>query len=225
MTVAIVQGAWSRCQPNCPRWIAADGDIADSTPADFRRVLKRAGKLKLPVLINSPGGSVTAAMEIGRMLRKAGLDVAVAETSFVGCAPGDAACKLPPEMNGVYSGRAATWIGYCASACPLILAGGVTRYAQHNAVVGVHQFHNFWSGERIRYLETYRMVKGKKKVISRKVVSRKYTSRESYGIDKSTRRKIVAYLTEMGVSPISSSRWRRRRSRRSTNSPRPAGRN
>lgn len=200
MTVAIVQGAWSRCEPDCPRWIVADGDIAESTPADFRRVLKQAGKMKLPVLINSPGGSVEKAMEIGRMLRKAGLVVAVAETSFVGCAPGDKTCKLPPEKNGVYSGQAVTWLGFCASACPLILAGGVTRYAHSNTVVGVHQFHNFWSGERIRYRETYRIENGKKKVLSRKVVSRKYTSRESYGIDKPTRRKLVAYLTEMGVS-------------------------
>jgi hypothetical protein len=201
MTVVIVQGAWDSCQPNCPRWIAADGDIADSSPAQFRKVLKQAGKLKLPVLINSPGGSVNAALEIGRMIRKAGLTVAVAETSYVGCAPGDKSCQLPKERKGVYAGRAASWVGYCASACPLILAGGVARYAESGTHVGVHQFHNWHPRERIRYLETYRMENGRKHVISRKVVSRKRIDTESYGIGKDMHAKLERYFAGMGVSP------------------------
>lgn len=201
MTVVIVQGAWASCLPNCPRWIAADGDIADSTPAQFRKVLKQAGTLKLPVLINSPGGSVNAALEIGGMLRKAGLAVAVAETSYVGCAPGDKTCQLPKESKGIYSGRAAPWVGHCASACPLILAGGVARYAGPGTYVGVHQFHNRYERERIRYLETYRMENGRKHVISRKIVSRKRIDTESYGIGKDMHRKLERYFAGMGVSP------------------------
>lgn len=200
MTVVIVQGEWESCRPNCPRWIAADGDIAETTPELFRKVLKQADKLKLPVLINSPGGNVDAALKIGRILRKAGLPVAVAETSYVGCAPSDKTCKLPPEREGIYAGRAATWIGYCASACPLILAGGVSRFADPGTYVGVHQFHNLLERERIRYRETYRIENGRKKVISRKVVSRKRTSSDSYGITKAAHRKLEKYLAEMGVS-------------------------
>ncbi len=50
--------------------------------------------------------------------------------------------------------------------------------------------------------ETYRIVNGKKKVISRKVVSRKVVQgKTTYGINKSMWKRLAAYATEMGVSP------------------------
>ena len=201
MTVAIVESNAPGCRPRCPRWIAASGQITGDTPALFRKVLQQAGRLKLPVLLHSPGGSVDAAIEIGRMLRRAGFDTAVALTSYAGCAPGAKACKLPPAQRGVYRGAAREEAGYCASACPLILAGGVSRYAQASSYVGVHQFRTTWTRERIRYRDTLRIANGRK-TISRKVVSRQVSQYDSYGIDGPTRKKVAAYLSQMGVSAV-----------------------
>ena len=55
--------------------------------------------------------------------------------------------------------------------------------------------------QRIRYNETYRMVNGKKKVLSRKVVSRKnIIGKATTKLSKPFDRKLKAYLNTMGVS-------------------------
>ena len=59
--------------------------------------------------LNSPGGSVSDALAIGRALRAAGVATAMAETDV------------------------------CLSACPYILAGGTDRTVAEGAWVGVHQ--------------------------------------------------------------------------------------
>lgn len=201
MTVVIVESSAPGCQPRCPRWIAASGEIGAETPALFARVLKQAGRLKLPVLIDSPGGNVDAAIEIGRMIRKAGLDTAVARTRYEGCTPGDGACTLPPARKGIYRGVASNAEAYCASACPLILAGGVSRSASVQSYVGVHQFRTTWTRERINYRDTLRIANGRK-TLTRKVVSREVSQYDRFGIDEPSGKKVAAYLSQMGVSSM-----------------------
>lgn len=202
MKVVIVRSSVPNCEPLCPEWIMAEGEITAATPAAFRKVLKQAGKRKLPVILLSPGGNVDAAIEIGRLIRKNKLNIAVGFTRYEDCGPFGKACKLPISQNGIYRGTAKSWASYCNSACPLILAGGTERIAHYSAQVGVHQIKTIWTREIVRYWETYKIVKGKKKVISRKVVSRKPgKSYATYGIDKRLRKKLTAYLKEMGTSP------------------------
>lgn len=200
MTVVIVRSSSNFCEPLCPEWIAAEGEITAATPALFRKALKQIGSRKLPVVISSPGGNVDSAIQIGRMLRKAGLDVVLGFFMFDGCKPSDKSCKLPESQKGIYRGEPYTLEGYCVSACPLILAGGVKRLAPPRAMIGLHQVRTTWSRERVRYEETYRIVKGKKKVVSRKVVGRKTSSWTTDGLNKTLRKKLVPYLDEMGVS-------------------------
>jgi hypothetical protein len=61
------------------------------------------------VVLNSPGGSVTDALAIGRLIREK---------------------KFATEVE---AGK------YCASSCPLVFAGGVERRAGDKAAIGVHQ--------------------------------------------------------------------------------------
>jgi hypothetical protein len=58
----------------------------------------------------------------GRLIRKAGLDVAVGQTTFISCRPDDRACDA--EKNGGYVGVPMDGWGFCESACPFILSGG-----------------------------------------------------------------------------------------------------
>lgn len=83
------------------------GQIA---PGDADR-LRRELDLVAPVtvILNSSGGSVGDALELGRWLRAAGADTAL----------------TPSDI--------------CLSACPYILAGGVQRSVAPGAWVGVHQ--------------------------------------------------------------------------------------
>ena len=167
----------------------------------FRKILKQAGKLRLPVVITSPGGDVEAALAIGQMIRERKLDVLVGWTLFTGCNPTAKTCKLPKEQKGVYAGLAMTSRGYCLSACPFILASGQKRILGAGAILGVHEITTQPITQRIRYNETYRMVNGKKKVLSRKVVSRKnIIGKPTTKLSKPFDKKLRAYLNTMGVS-------------------------
>ncbi|NJM83214.1 MAG: hypothetical protein HC844_12640 [Tabrizicola sp.] len=81
-------------------------DIGDAER--FTEELARTSLIRT-LRLNSPGGSVTDALMIGRAVRDAGLDTALAATDI------------------------------CLSACPYILAGGVARSVHPEAQVGVHQ--------------------------------------------------------------------------------------
>lgn len=201
MKAVIVRSSEPGCEPNCPEWIMVDGEITTASPGVFRKVLQQAGKRKLPVVIRSPGGRVTAALEIGRMIRKAGLNVAVGWTEYAGCAPSDKACKLPKDSGGIYRGIAkANGLMFCNSACPFIIMAGNIRLSGYGAYVGVHQVRTKWTQERIYYRERYKIVKGKRKVLERKVTGRKTVkSYETVGLDKSLKKKLTAYLKEMGI--------------------------
>jgi hypothetical protein len=200
MTVSIVR-AWSQtCEPTCPEWISAEGEITGATPTAFARVFKAMGKKKLPIVIRSPGGSINAAVDIGYMIRKRGLNVAVGATSFQGCAPNEKSCKLPADQHGVYRGSAMDYGGFCYSACPLILASGTTRLASYGTDVGVHQPKTIWTQQRYTYRETYRIINGKKKVLSRKIISRSSAgTKVTFGYDKRLRKQLTSFYRQMGV--------------------------
>lgn len=202
MRVVIVRSGNTACEPLCPEWIAAEGEITGATPAAFSKVFKQMGKRKLPVIIRSPGGSITAALDIGRMIRTRGLDVSLGWTSYTGCAPDNKGCALPKEQKGIYRGLVFGSRAFCNSACHLVLAGGIKRLAPYGTYVGVHQPKTVWTRETVYYRERYRMVKGKKKIVDRKVVSRKPgKSRVTFGYDKALRKKLTAYYKDMGINP------------------------
>ena len=198
MQFAVVRGSSPSCEPKCPEWIWAEGDIRSDTAKRFKTFLKTLGDRKLPLIIQSPGGDVDAALAMGRMIRAKKMDVAVGYTTFTSCAPRQKDCKA--AKTGGYTGVAAPGFAYCNSACPMVLAGGMRRLVGSWAHLGVHQITTTMIREKILYETTTRMVKGKK-VVSKKVVSRKKTgSYDTTKMSKALRRKMEAYLTEMGVS-------------------------
>jgi hypothetical protein len=79
---------------------------------DSSRILKQIQELReqpTRVILNSPGGSVQDALELGRAIRLAGFDTEMREGDI------------------------------CYSACPYLLAAGVKRTVPEGAFVGVHQ--------------------------------------------------------------------------------------
>ncbi len=200
MRVVIVRNSSPLCEPNCPQWIAAEGEITKTTPALFRRVLKHMGKRKLPVVIRSPGGDISAALLIGRMLRERQMMVAVGYTVFTRCSPNAKSCKLPPENKGVYEGYVSEDRAFCNSACPMVLAGGVTRYSSSGTSIGLHEPKTVWTRERVRYRDFYKIVNGRKKLTRHQILSRKTVhDKTTYGLHKVLRQRLTAYYGEMGV--------------------------
>lgn len=104
-------------------WTAAEGTIVDGTPDAFQRFLEN-GRITGPITFNSPGGDLLAGIELGRMIREAGLDTAVGRTLF--------------RVSGRFDQRVAG--GTCDSACAYAFLGGLRRTADPEAL-GFHQFY------------------------------------------------------------------------------------
>ena len=136
----IAKGETNACGPGCSEWIAADGTFDPGAPARLRAVLARHGKRKLPIFLHSPGGSVTAAMDIGRMMRAQKIKAGVGRTIPQGCDPKqrrekacDAIMRSGRELTAALRTRAS-----CASACVYALIGAAERELAPDAVLGVH---------------------------------------------------------------------------------------
>jgi hypothetical protein len=89
--------------------LVATGMIAPGSAGAFASEVNARGEYIKTVVLNSPGGSVGDALEIGRLIRARGFATEVEKDKI------------------------------CVSSCPLIFAGGVKRAAGANAIIGVHQ--------------------------------------------------------------------------------------
>src|SRR5688572_9753936 len=83
----VAKGDANACGPGCDTWIAAEGTLGPTAAQQIRRFLSGPGRAGLPIFFNSEGGSVTQAMEIGRLLRQRKITAGVGETTPQGCKP------------------------------------------------------------------------------------------------------------------------------------------
>jgi hypothetical protein len=177
------------CAPNCAEWLSAEGRIMLGTANGFAEAVQKLNGRRLPILIHSPGGSVSDALAMGELIRAKGLAVAVARTLIVNCR--ENAPKCPDGPGSAITGGAS-----CASACVLVFAGGVERLVGPVPLIGVHQITTLVKEtEGVEHLTSMRKFY------------------EQPGIDAVVR----AYLTAMGVgdpvmalmrkTPAASVRW------------------
>jgi hypothetical protein len=200
MRVVVVSNRFPTCEPDCPQWISAEGEITAATPTAFRRVFKQIGSKNMPLVIRSPGGSIEAAIEIGKMVRKRNMTVAVGYTLYRGCRPDEVGCKLSEENKGIYSGSIAEFQAFCNSACPMILAAGTTRLASSVVYLGLHEPKTLWTREWVKWRDAYKVVNGKKKFAKRTIISRKLVKgKTTYGFDKRLRKQLGNYYKSMGI--------------------------
>jgi hypothetical protein len=117
-----------QCGGPCPHVIAAEGEIVESTPEAFLEFVQSnvgGGRLRSVVLLDSPGGKVTASMELGYALRRLGAAVIVARPTTQTSRSGD-----------LLAGR-------CYSACVYALMGGRKRVIPPRSKVGVHRMFKY----------------------------------------------------------------------------------
>ena len=124
--IVVRMRAKGSCGTLCPEWIMAEGAITELTVQRFRAILDEVKDVNLPVVLNSVGGDLDAALAIGRMIRARGLDTIVATTEPLGCAPRDQSCNRAKRLSLPYTGFTYT-PGTCARECLFILAAGVRR--------------------------------------------------------------------------------------------------
>lgn len=124
--VVVRMRAKDRCEPRCPEWIMAEGTIMPDTPGRFRQLLRQIGSEKLPVVLDSSGGDLDAALEIGRIIRANGLATIIGRSEVQGCAPREPVCNEGRRLGLAYAGFVSI-PGACSDACLLLLAAGVQR--------------------------------------------------------------------------------------------------
>jgi hypothetical protein len=89
--------------------LIATGMIAPGSAEAFAAEVNARGEYIKTVLLNSPGGSVGDALQMGRLIRARGFATEVEKDKI------------------------------CVSSCPLVFVGGVKRAAGADAIIGVHQ--------------------------------------------------------------------------------------
>ena len=89
----------------------AEGSIAPGSASRFAAEIEARGEYVKTISLNSPGGALDDAMAMAKLVRARGIATEVADGAI------------------------------CASSCPLLFAGGLTRTAGAKAALGVHQFY------------------------------------------------------------------------------------
>ncbi len=114
------------------RAVFASGDFTPETPAALRAFLKRSADQVTPetmIYLNSLGGDLASGMEVGKMIRQAKLNTAVAKNT-----------RNPDEANTIdLDAFSRVYPGYCVSACSLAFLGGVKREVRPGSIFAVHQ--------------------------------------------------------------------------------------
>lgn len=202
MDVVIARSAEPGCEPHCREWIAAQGAIDDTTLQRFERTIAALGGRKVPVLIDSAGGSVEHAFAVARLIRAQGLEVAVGRTAIKPCAKPDRGCA-DLKRRSIHLAMPEAQPARCASSCAFLLAGGVLRHVGPHARVGLHQIQTFRVHARV--LRTYRVttryragvpVAQRKQLLSERTLSE---TRTVAATPDSTYARIRTFFTEMGV--------------------------
>jgi hypothetical protein len=179
MNFALVRNG--NCAKTCVQWISAEGAITANTPKQFKKFLRTLNGRKLPVVFQSHGGDVSAALSVGRMIRAAGLETAVGRTQLNDCPMLVPRCRQKIVKGGWSEGEVRAGSAYCFSACPLAFAGGKVRAAAANAYIGLHQVTN---GSKKRRAE----------------MGRRNLDEISTRPDPALKRMLSIYLDEMGVN-------------------------
>jgi hypothetical protein len=108
--------------PGDGRWrIYLDGPVDPGATSRVVRLVLAERITDAVVYLNSPGGSLVTAMQLGRVLREHAFDTRVGARTL------DAAQATA---------------GTCHSACPFVLAGGVRRSLETGSAIGLHRAAN-----------------------------------------------------------------------------------
>jgi hypothetical protein len=123
---------WNSAVPSCgarptQNWISAVGPVTETTAADFEAFAGTSSLRGALIVLDSEGGSVLSAIELGRAIRRREMTTTVGKTTKVKCPDGTIShSNLSPAAD-------------CESMCAFILLGGVQRMVPTEARVLVHQ--------------------------------------------------------------------------------------
>lgn len=128
-----VEGPAAACGSHCRTWISATGVITEDTARTFEAFAHARNVRGHKLVLDSEGGSVLAALALGRTIRKYDMTTTVGRTTTV--QPVD---KESPRAILTHDAS-------CESMCVFLLLAGTRRYVPTEARVLVHQI---WLGAK-----------------------------------------------------------------------------
>jgi hypothetical protein len=133
MTFALInEGPPEACGNACLQFLAASGTITADTSNQFLAFVRDNPVQDATVVLESEGGSVRGALELGRAIRRLGLSTTVGRV------------LERQSKNGAKYGEINSRVN-CQSMCTFLLLAGVKRSVPIDAQVLVHQI---WLGDR-----------------------------------------------------------------------------
>jgi len=132
-----LEGPAERCGLACRVWISAVGLITEDTARDFEVFAKDNNVQGATLVLDSPGGTVHAALELGRAIRGFDMTTTVGKTIVLTSDDGVPRAELSPDAS-------------CESMCAFLLLGGTRRYVPPEAHVLVHMI---WLGDRAEHAQ------------------------------------------------------------------------
>jgi len=126
------EGPADVCAARCRQLIAASGMITSDTPRQFLDFVRDNPVQGATVVLESDGGSVLGALDLGRAIRRLGLSTTVGHVIEHRTKTGAKFGEFNPRVD-------------CQSMCTFVLLAGVKRSVPLDAQVLVHQI---WLGDR-----------------------------------------------------------------------------
>jgi hypothetical protein len=128
----LTEGPADACAGKCRQLITASGMITADTPRQFLAFARENPAPDATVVLESDGGSVLGALELGRAIRRLGFSTTVGRVIEHRTKGGARFGEINPRVD-------------CQSMCTFVLLGGVKRSVPPDARVLVHQI---WLGDR-----------------------------------------------------------------------------
>jgi hypothetical protein len=127
-----MEGPAERCGKTCRTWVSAVGFITEHSAIDFDVFTNGNNVQGATLVLDSEGGSVLAALALGRAIRRFDMATTVGKTIVLPSDDGEARATLSPDAA-------------CESMCVFLLLGGARRYVPPEARVLVHMI---WLGNK-----------------------------------------------------------------------------
>src|SRR5262245_19716889 len=137
----VATGEPNACGRGCAEWIAGVGRFDEGSAQRFREFLAGSAKRELPIFLNSDGGLLSEAVQVGVILRENRMTAGVARTVPEGCHlsfPLDDACRRVMQSKREHKARLYFGGARCGSACVYAMVGASTRHVDPGATLRIH---------------------------------------------------------------------------------------
>ncbi len=134
----VAKGGPNACGTGCSEWIAFQGSLNRGVAQRFRQFLDGLDGKPRTLFIDSRGGRIVDARDIGALLRERMIGASIGRTIPAGCRSFDESCRKKIVVGLTQSARLVTAGAGCSSACVELFLGAAVRQVPSDARLRIH---------------------------------------------------------------------------------------